>query len=239
MLSYFKSVSEFEAKVLSQCPQGVGEKANYILRYIAENSSHPGDRVVIEEDLAYALFLLQKRNPSCDSIFIASKIANSSSTSPPVGVKVCVCQQADGSAPNSLRNLTPSPSKPLWRCGLTSKWTLPSRRASCHWKKDTEFRMYRTDREEFNDKICDRIIAEIRRSRFMIADVTGHRHAVYFEAGYAKGLGLDVIWTCREDEMEETGSQVRHTPVQLHHVEHAGRTPRAAEGSDSCYDWRG
>jgi nucleoside 2-deoxyribosyltransferase len=74
-------------------------------------------------------------------------------------------------------------------------------------EKETGFRMVRIDEEEFNDKICDHIVAEIRQSRFVIADVTGHRHAVYFEAGYAMGLRLPVIWTCREDAMEETGRQ--------------------------------
>ena len=58
--------------------------------------------------------------------------------------------------------------------------------------EDTGFRALRIDMKQFNEKICDHIIAEIRRSRFLIADVTGHRAGVYFEAGYAMGLGLPV-----------------------------------------------
>ncbi len=50
-----------------------------------------------------------------------------------------------------------------------------------------------------NGKICDRIIAELRSSLFAIADVTGLRHNVFFEAGFAKGQGLEVIWTCRKN----------------------------------------
>lgn len=53
--------------------------------------------------------------------------------------------------------------------------------------------------KEHNDDITDHIIAEIRRSKFVIADFTGHRGGVYFEAGFAFGLGLPVIWSCRED----------------------------------------
>jgi hypothetical protein len=56
----------------------------------------------------------------------------------------------------------------------------------------------RVDKEEHNEKICDRIISEIRRSGLLVADVTGHRQGVYFEAGYAMGLGIPVIWTCGE-----------------------------------------
>lgn len=33
----------------------------------------------------------------------------------------------------------------------------------------------------------------------MVADLTGYRGGVYFEAGFAKGLGKPVIFTCRKD----------------------------------------
>jgi nucleoside 2-deoxyribosyltransferase len=58
-------------------------------------------------------------------------------------------------------------------------------------------------RKEHADKIDDEIIAEIRRSAFLIADFTGHRGGVYFEAGYAMGCGLPVIWTCQKDDIEK------------------------------------
>jgi hypothetical protein len=56
---------------------------------------------------------------------------------------------------------------------------------------------------EHNNKIDDEMIAMIRRSKFMIVDFThgksGMRGGVYYEAGYAEGLGLKVICTCRKD----------------------------------------
>lgn len=51
---------------------------------------------------------------------------------------------------------------------------------------------------EYNEKICDKIISEIRKSSFMIAEFTGHRGNVYFEAGFAKGIGIPVIFTCKD-----------------------------------------
>ena len=33
----------------------------------------------------------------------------------------------------------------------------------------------------------------------MVCDLTGYRGGVYFEAGFAKGLGLDIIYTCKKD----------------------------------------
>lgn len=60
----------------------------------------------------------------------------------------------------------------------------------------------RLDFVEYNERIDDRIIAEIRRSALVVADFTGDRGGVYFEAGFALGLGIPVIWTCREDHVQ-------------------------------------
>lgn len=54
-----------------------------------------------------------------------------------------------------------------------------------------------------NEQIDARIVAEIRQARFVVADVTYARTGVYFEAGYALGLGRQVIWTCRADREKE------------------------------------
>jgi nucleoside 2-deoxyribosyltransferase len=59
----------------------------------------------------------------------------------------------------------------------------------------------RIDRVEHNNRIDDEIIAWIRRSKFVVAEMTGNRGGVYFESGYALGMGLQVIWLCREDEL--------------------------------------
>jgi hypothetical protein len=54
-----------------------------------------------------------------------------------------------------------------------------------------------------NDKIDAKIMTEIKRSRFVVADSTGRNAGVYFEAGYAIGLARPVIWTCRaENEVD-------------------------------------
>jgi Nucleoside 2-deoxyribosyltransferase len=52
---------------------------------------------------------------------------------------------------------------------------------------------------QHNEQIDARIIAELKQCRFLIADVTFAATGVYFEAGYALGMGRSVIWTCRRD----------------------------------------
>lgn len=70
----------------------------------------------------------------------------------------------------------------------------------------------RIDRKQHNNKIDDEIVASIRRSKFLVADFTKHRGGVYFEAGFAKGLGLEVFWLCREDHIEELHFDTRQYP---------------------------
>jgi hypothetical protein len=53
-----------------------------------------------------------------------------------------------------------------------------------------------------NKGITDRIISEVRRAEFVVADLTGQRPNVYFEAGLARGLGREVIWSCRADHVD-------------------------------------
>lgn len=67
--------------------------------------------------------------------------------------------------------------------------------------RDAGYEPKRIDEHQHNNRIDDEIIAQIRQSKFVIADFTGQRGGVYFEAGFALGLGLPVIWTCREKEL--------------------------------------
>lgn len=67
----------------------------------------------------------------------------------------------------------------------------------------------RIDYTHGDNKIDDRIIAEIRRSGLVVADFTGHRGGVYFEAGLAMGLGIPVVWTCRREDQPQAHFDTR------------------------------
>ncbi len=67
----------------------------------------------------------------------------------------------------------------------------------------------RIDKVEHINRIDDEIIAQIKVSRFVVADFTGHRTGVYFEAGYGMGLDLPVIWTCHKDSMDDLHFDIR------------------------------
>ena len=80
--------------------------------------------------------------------------------------------------------------------------------------RDAGFDPLRIDRKEHLNRIEDEIIAEIRRSRFVVADFThdksGARGGVYYEAGFAHGLGLPVVFTCHKDSLETLHFDTSH-----------------------------
>jgi hypothetical protein len=73
----------------------------------------------------------------------------------------------------------------------------------------------RVDAEPHIDRIDAKIISEIKNSRFIVADVTQHKRGVYFEAGYALGLGLPVIWCVRKDHLKKVHFDTR----QFNHID--------------------
>ena len=80
--------------------------------------------------------------------------------------------------------------------------------------KEAGYDPVRIDSVEHTGQIEDAIVAEIRKSRFVIADLTqgddGARGGVYYEAGFANGLGLTVIFTCRVDRFKLVHFDANH-----------------------------
>jgi len=66
--------------------------------------------------------------------------------------------------------------------------------------REAGYEPLRIDSKQHNGKIDDEIMASIRAARFVVSDFTGSRGGVYYEAGFAHGLGLPVIFMCREGD---------------------------------------
>ena len=80
------------------------------------------------------------------------------------------------------------------------------------------YRPFRIDRKDHINKIDDEIMAEIRDSKFLVADFTqgtdGPRGGVYYEAGFARGLGIPVFYTCRKNMVDKLHFDTR----QFNHI---------------------
>jgi len=62
------------------------------------------------------------------------------------------------------------------------------------------YRPLRIDQKEHINKIDDEIVAEIRKSKFIVADLTNRSNGVYYEAGLAQGLNIPVFFTHKKEE---------------------------------------
>ncbi len=72
------------------------------------------------------------------------------------------------------------------------------------------YKAHRIDQKDFTGGVVDELMAEIRKSRFVVADFTackectddqpctGAPGGVYYEAGFAQGLDIPVFLTCRK-----------------------------------------
>lgn len=57
--------------------------------------------------------------------------------------------------------------------------------------------------------VMDWVLAQIREARFVVADYTGNRGGVYYEAGFALGLGKTVIHSCRKQMLDPSDKDDR------------------------------
>lgn len=76
--------------------------------------------------------------------------------------------------------------------------------------RDAGYNPVRVDRNEFIGDIMDQMLGDIRESRFIVADFTEHRNGVYFEAGFAMGLGLPVIYLCHKADIGKAHFDTNH-----------------------------
>lgn len=63
------------------------------------------------------------------------------------------------------------------------------------------YRVKRVDSSEPRNTITNEILTGITECACVVADLTYARQSVYFEVGFAQGLGIPIILTCRKDHM--------------------------------------
>lgn len=52
--------------------------------------------------------------------------------------------------------------------------------------------------EHYSERIMDKALSEIKKSRFLVVDLTGERNSVFFEAGFAQGQNIEAIYIMKK-----------------------------------------
>lgn len=81
--------------------------------------------------------------------------------------------------------------------------------------KQTGFEIRKLDDVKRAGLIDDKLRVEIRRSKFAITDLTDENRGAYWEAGFAEGLGMPVIYICEESKFNDK-SKTTHFDTNHH-----------------------
>ncbi len=90
---------------------------------------------------------------------------------------------------------------------ICEKYIKPAAEKAGDYKAET------INEKDYNGDINDEIIGEIRSSKFIVADFTGNRGGVYYETGFAYGLNIPVIYTCKKDQLKNVHFDVNHRNI--------------------------
>jgi hypothetical protein len=201
------SVADWKEKAEGHHHTPVPRKLAKLLEYLGKQSEFPGEQVKIEtndypvcdarnrHELRYLVETLQQQgdvefHPADD---MATVTANGWAKLEPVGGVPHACFVAMAFDPRMTSALDDGILPAIEACG---------------------FDAHRVDRVQHNESINDRIVAGLRAAQFVVADVTFQRNGVYFEGGFAMGLGRPVIWTVQESDKGNVHFDTSH----LNHI---------------------
>jgi hypothetical protein len=205
----------------------VGEKAEKILGFLANEFPKPGEKIAT--NVIFSVDGLELSSVDQPQVFVEARKLMGISWSLDLGELEFLIYEYLVAEKNFLSQIEGSNLKitpkgwsyidslrhgnPQSKIGFIAMWFDDSMKAA--WAaidngiRDAGYTPFRVDQKEHNNDITDEIIAGIRGSKFLVADLTRHRNGVYFEAGFAKGLGLEVIWLCRTSDEKDRHFDIR------------------------------
>jgi len=195
-------------RVLDKPDPSVQEKLLMLLRYFASLSNYPGQAVELQPANDYPV-LCAKNRAEVDFYVQALKEDGIISVYRALGREpdCTVTSQGWRELERAEQSGADSPN------GFIAMWFDPTQNLASEAIKSAiataGYHPIRIDEVEHVNRIDDEILAKIRQSRFLVADFTGQRHGVYFEAGFMLGLGRTVIWTCNKSDFDKVHFDTR------------------------------
>ena len=197
-------------KLLDQPDPPVPEKLNLLLIHVCGLSTFPGQIAAFDYDHDYPIIAAKNGQ---EAVFYMQTLERQGllfleDTFVEKGVLGFKVSALGWTQSESISNLGGGSSN-----AFIAMWFDPSRepfeRAISEGVANAGYRPIRIDRVEHLNRIDDEMIAHIRQSRFLIADFTGQRNGVYFEAGFMLGLGRPVIWVCEKTDLSNVHFDTR------------------------------
>jgi len=213
------SDEEFDSRVAALIQTRPVQKANLLLRYLANKSNYIGHRYSIDRSTLYPVAHCQhpEELKTVLSYLDQSEFVNASrfkGKKRPEEKLIDIEVTIKGwSYLESLEKNNLESSEAFVAMSFHQECRYIYDQGINPLKDETGYSMLRVDGTDYNDGIVDEIMSLIRQSRFIIADVTRQTNGVYWEAGFAKGLGLPVIWTCDKKDMGNVHFDAKHLNI--------------------------
>ncbi|MFK4316205.1 nucleoside 2-deoxyribosyltransferase [Bacillus sp. RC55] len=208
-----KNLSEFPYPIyllgdlLSEYPDSASDRLDESLINLAKLSKFPGDPVYIRESDKSLFFVqsaqLLEMKYIANQLFQDELIEISKLSAADFPAHITVTAKGWNRIAELEKGREADTKQVFVAMSFSPKMDSPYKNAITKAIKEAGYQPIRIDEAEHNNDITDEIIVKIRQSKFVIADFTGHRAGVYFEAGYAVGLGKTVIWTCKDDDFKD------------------------------------
>jgi nucleoside 2-deoxyribosyltransferase len=202
------SADDFE-KMLDRPDLSVQEKLNALLKHLSTQSAFPGDRLEFDSNNDYSV--LCAKNATEANFYMDSLYEQGFLGEKPLRTTVGTTFTLSAKGWIELDRMAKSGSESS--NAFVAMWFDPSRNKFFDAMNkaiiDAGYHAVRIDFVEHVNHIDDEIISQIRQSKFLVADLSGKRHGVYFEAGFMLGLGRPVIWACQKDELDDVHFDTR------------------------------
>ncbi len=186
------------------------EQADLLLRWLAEHSDNPGDKIPLDP-IAHHLSIIGAKSGDGFVIVLSHLIETGL-------VKGIIKELRDGLARHigtvALTFNGWNYYETLLKGGATYRKAFMAMKfgdTDLNYVLESVFKpsarkagfdLFKLDDEPRAGLIDDRLRVEIQSSDFLIADLTHANNGAYWEAGYAEGLGKPVIYTCEKETFE-------------------------------------
>jgi len=205
-----KGVAE---NIQNLAPRGVQEQADRLLQAIARKSEWPGFKVPLDARVDYPLGYCANHEEFNFFLGMLQARRMIDNFSGPSGETTSSLTGDGWSHVDQLRKSNVESLKVFVAMSFAADVSAAFTDAIKPAVEACGYRPLRIDNKDYLGGIFDEIVAEVRESRFVVADLTGQRQGVYYEAGYALGLGLPVVLTCRKDDLKNVHFDAKHMNI--------------------------
>ncbi|MGE0268771.1 MAG: hypothetical protein AB7S78_10000 [Candidatus Omnitrophota bacterium] len=185
----------------------VPDKTNHILKFIYANAPKVLTKVELTDNDVYRFYLSAPGDLKTILEYLQErKWIELNTDSGPVGTLTkykCRTTVTGWQKYEGLKEINVSSKKVFIACQFGTDYQEELVRTIKEACNECGFEANLVSDQRHNDDISHKIISDIKESRFIIADFTDQNNGAYFEAGYAMGMGLDVVKLCRKDHMDD------------------------------------